>query len=140
MQWNATPTPDSASQTLESSRPALHHFQRRSGKKGSQLNLKLVSKVTSLRRSNPALLDGKYVPLNEDDKNIWLIFRSYKNQNVLVLINMSDSQQKVKLDLAAKGIKGTSAKTLAASFNAPATATLNEVTVEPYSAWIAAVQ
>ena len=141
MQWNATTNAGfSTAKPWNPVGPRYTTFNVEAERKDPNSILNWYQKVISLRRSNPALLDGKYVPLNEDDKNVLAYLRSYKNQNVLVLINMSDSQQKVKLDLAAKGIKGTSAKTLAASFNAPATATLNEVTVEPYSAWIAAVQ
>jgi alpha-glucosidase len=102
--------------------------------------LNWYQKVISLRRNNPALREGKYVALNENDPNVLAYLRSYKDQNVVVVLNMSGSPQKISLDLGSKGVKGTSAKTLAASFNAPATASPSSVTLQPFGAWIAQVQ
>jgi alpha-glucosidase len=141
MQWNATTNAGfSTAKPWNPVGPRYATYNVEAERKNPNSILNWYQRVIALRKTNPALLEGKYVPLNEDDKNVLAYLRSYKNQNVLVVLNMSGSQQKVKLDLAAKGVKGTSAKTLAASFNAPATAALNEVTVEPYSAWIAQVQ
>jgi alpha-glucosidase len=102
--------------------------------------LNWYQKVIALRKSNPALLEGKYIPLNEDDPNVLAYVRSYKGQNVLVVLNMSGSLQKVNLDLATKGVKAQSAKTLAATFKAPATASMSSITLEPFAAWIAQLQ
>jgi hypothetical protein len=53
---------------------------------------------------------------------------------------MSATPQKLKFDLADKGVKSKSARTLASSFNGPASASLDEVSVQPFGAWIAELQ
>jgi glycosidase len=82
------------------------------------------------------LLDGKYIALNEDDPNVLSYMRSYKGQNVLVVLNMSGMAQKVNLNLAAKGVRSKSAKTLLSSFAAPSEVDATEISVEPFGAWI----
>ena len=141
MQWDATANAGfSKAKPWNPVDPRYQDYNVATEKKDPNSILSWYQKVISLRRTNPALLDGKYIPLNEDDPNVLAYLRSYKDKNVLVLINMSGTQQKVRLDLASKGVKGTAAKTLAASFGAPATTTLNEVTMEPFGAWIAQLE
>jgi len=66
--------------------------------------LQFYKKLLALRHTNRALLDGNYVPLNEDDPNVISYLRQYKDQAVLVAINMSASAQPVGFDLAKHGI------------------------------------
>jgi alpha-glucosidase len=96
--------------------------------------------LLSLRHTNQALLEGKYVALNEQDPNVLSYARSYKGQNVLVVLNMSGVPQKVELNLAATGTKATSAKTLLASFAAPQKIELSEISVEPFGAWVGEIE
>ncbi|MGB8851590.1 MAG: alpha-glucosidase C-terminal domain-containing protein, partial [Candidatus Acidiferrales bacterium] len=85
---------------------------------------------------NRALLDGKYVALNEDDPNVLSYVRSYKRQNVVVVLNMSGEARKVNLNLVSKGVNAKSLKTLLSSFAAPTQVDANEISVEPFGAWI----
>ena len=94
-------------------------------------------RVLALRHTNKALLDGKYIPLNEDDPNVLSYLRSYKGENVLVVLNMSGTTQKVKLDLASKGVPAKSARTLEATFAAPEQMPVSEISIAPFGAWIA---
>jgi alpha-glucosidase len=94
-------------------------------------------KLLSLRHTDKALLDGKYIALNENDPNVLAYLRSYQGENVLVVLNMSKSLQKVNLDLASKGVQGTSANTLIASYAAPAQVSVSDVQLEPFGAIIA---
>jgi alpha-glucosidase len=96
--------------------------------------LNWYQKVIALRKTDPALLDGKYIPLNENDPNVLAYVRNYKDRNVLVVLNMSGQQQNVKLDLAGK-VTAKSSKTLAASFKG--NPSLEKLTVAPFGAWIA---
>jgi alpha-glucosidase len=96
--------------------------------------------LLTLRHTNKALLDGKYVALNETDPNVLAYLRSYKRQSVVVVLNMSGTAQKVKLDLAPSGVEAQSAKTLLASFPAPPQVTLTEVNLEPFSAWMGQIE
>lgn len=141
MQWDATANAGfSKAKPWNPVDPRYQDYNVATEKENPNSILNWYQKMISIRKSNPALLEGKYVPLNEDDPNVLAYLRSYKDKNVVVIVNMSGEQQKVKLDLGAKGMKATSAKTLAATFNTPPTATLSEVTVEPFGAWIAQVE
>jgi alpha-glucosidase len=141
MQWDATTNAGfSKAKPWNSVGPRYAQYNVSTEKKDPNSILNWYHKVISLRKTHPALLDGKYVPLNEDDQNVLAYLRSYKGQNVLVVLNMSATQQKVSLDLSSKGVKEKSAKTLAASFVFPAAASPGDITIEPFGAWIAQVQ
>ncbi|MGA8267340.1 MAG: alpha-glucosidase, partial [Candidatus Acidiferrales bacterium] len=81
-------------------------------KKDPNSILNYYRQLLSLRRTNKALLDGKYVALNEDDPNVLSYARSHKGQNVLVILNMSGEARKVNLNLASKGMNAKSLRTL----------------------------
>ncbi len=102
--------------------------------------LSYYQQLLSLRHTNKALLDGKYVELNEGDPNVLSYMRSYKGENVLVVLNMSNVAQKVILDLAAKGVHATVAKTLLSSFEADQQMPTGCIVVEPFGAWIGETQ
>lgn len=97
-------------------------------------------KLLALRHADKALLDGKYIALNENDPNVLAYVRSYQGENVLVVLNMSKSAQKVKVDLASKGVQGSSATTLVASFAAPTQVNVSNVQLEPFGAIVAKLQ
>ena len=60
----------------------------------------------TLRHTNEALLDGDYVaPERERQLSVYTYLRRYKNQAVLVVLNMSDSPQKVSLDAVVAGVQ-----------------------------------
>jgi alpha-glucosidase len=105
-------------------------------KKDPNSILNYYRQLLSLRRTNKALLDGKYVALNEDDPNVLSYARSHKGQNVLVILNMSGEARKVNLNLASKGMNAKSLRTLLSSFAAPSQVDANEISVEPFGAWI----
>ena len=98
--------------------------------------LNLYKKVLALRHTNVALLEGTYTALNEDDPNVMSYLRSYKGKAVLVALNMSATPQKAIFDLSKQGFGGNALKTLIAS---SASATGNEVTLEPFGLLIAEV-
>jgi alpha-glucosidase len=101
--------------------------------------LNYYRQLLAMRHTNPALLDGDYVPLNENDKNVLSYMRNYKGSIVLVVLNMSASSQKVNLDLASKGVRAKSAKTLLSSFSSPSQQELAAISLEPFGAWIGSV-
>jgi alpha-glucosidase len=107
-----------------------------SEKKDPNSILNFYRQLLAMRHTNKALLDGAYVALNENDANVLSYARSYRGKNVLVVLNMSASPQKANLDLAAKGLHATSAKTLLSSFVAPSQVDTREIFLEPFGAWI----
>jgi alpha-glucosidase len=141
MQWDATANAGfSQAKPWNPVDPRYKQYNVATEEKDPHSILNWYQKVISLRRTNPALLEGKYISLNEDDPNVLAYLRSYKDKNVLVVLNMSATPQKLKFDLANKGVKSKSAKTLASSFNGPASSWLDEVSVQPFGAWIAELQ
>jgi alpha-glucosidase len=88
--------------------------------------------VLELRHTNPALLDGSYAGINENDANVLSYVRMYKDHGVVVALNMSDTPQKVKLELKGKGF--ASAKVLLAT--GKTTAKGSEVSLEPFGVFI----
>ena len=97
-------------------------------------------KLLALRHTDKALLDGKYIALSENDPNVLAYVRSYQGENVLVVLNMSKSAQKVNLDLASKGVQGTSAQTMISSFTAPAQVNVSDIQLQPFGAIVAKLQ
>lgn len=104
--------------------------------------LEFYKHLLALRHQNPALLDGDYVPLNENDPNVISYLRRYKNEAVLVVINMSNRARTASFHLP--GLAATKVKTLlttansanAHSANAPG---LSSVRLEPFEVYIAEV-
>src|SRR6266849_4762212 len=75
--------------------------------------LQFYKKVLSLRHSNKALLDGRYAALNESDPNVLSYLRMYKDEAVVVALNMSGAEQRVNFDRSKNGF--ASAKSLVAT-------------------------
>jgi alpha-glucosidase len=137
MQWN-----DSANAGFSTVAPWLpvdgryRSYNVESEKQDANSILNYYRRLLALRHSNPELLEGEYIALNEDDTNVLSYARTYKGRSVVVVLNMSAAAQKVKLNLAARGLPEKSAKKLLASFATEGTVDLNEITVAPFGAWI----
>jgi alpha-glucosidase len=95
--------------------------------------LSFYKKVLKLRHTNKALLEGNYVPLNENDQNVLSYLRAYKDQTVLVALNMSGAEQKVDFAMSQHGFSST--KALVATGKSSAKGDV--VTLEPYGVFIA---
>jgi alpha-glucosidase len=97
--------------------------------------------VLALRHQDPALRDGEYVALNENDQNVLSYLRRYKDEPVLVVLNMSSSPQKVSFDLRAQGLTNSSAKTLLTTGHANReSASLRSISLEPFSVYIGKIE
>jgi len=102
--------------------------------------LNIYRSLLALRHQNRALLDGDYVALNENDANVLSYLRRYKNEAVLVVLNMSAQPQEVSFDLAAQGFAAKSAHTLLSTM-APGSKenALSHLSLEPFSVYIGTV-
>jgi len=94
--------------------------------------LEFYKRMLKLRHTNRALLDGNYTALNESDPNVLSYLRVYRDQAVLVALNMSGSVQKVNFELKRNGF--SSAKPLLATENSIAKG--DEVSLDPYGVFI----
>lgn len=111
-----------------------------SEKKDPNSILNYYRQLLTMRRTNKAMLDGKYIALNEDDPDVLSYARSYKGQNVLVVLNMSGLARTINLNLASKDVHAKVAKTLLSSFAAPSEVDPSEISLEPFGAWIGETQ
>jgi alpha-glucosidase len=99
--------------------------------------LNWYKQLLKLRHTDPALLEGKWVPLNENDENVLVYLRQHKNEAVLVALNMSENPQKVQLNLAPNGLAGAPMTTL---MSTSGTATVSgAVSLEPFGVYIGRV-
>ncbi len=102
--------------------------------------LNVYRSLLALRHQNRALLDGDYIALNENDPNVLSYLRRYKNEAVLVVLNMSSQSQQVSFDLAPQGFDAKTARTLLTTMAAGSKAnSLSHLSLEPFSVYIGAV-
>ena len=94
--------------------------------------LSFYKKMLKLRHTNKCLLDGSYLPLNENDQNVLSYLRVYKDQAVLIALNMSGTVQKADFQISKNGF--SSAKSLVATGNSSAKGDI--VTLDPYGVFI----
>jgi alpha-glucosidase len=103
--------------------------------------LNFYRRVLALRHDESALRDGEYIPLNEDDPNVLSYLRRYKDDAVLVILNMSAKPQKVSFNLKAKGISGSAANTLLTTMESNLkSAKLSSISLEPFAVYIGKIQ
>jgi glycosidase len=95
--------------------------------------------LLALRHKEPALLEGDYRALNENDPNVLSYVRRYKDEAILVVLNMSATDQKVGLDLSPLGFAAPKLSVLLTSFHKPLPGMAAELPMEPYSAFIAKI-
>jgi alpha-glucosidase len=94
--------------------------------------LEFYKQVLKLRHSNPALLDGSYIPINENDQNVLSYLRTYKDQAVVVALNMSGAEQNVNIGMSQHGFSSTNS--LIATGKSSVKGDI--VTIEPYGVFI----
>ena len=101
--------------------------------------LQFYRHLLALRRRNLALLEGDYLPLNEADPNVLSYLRRYKNEAVLVALNMSASPQLVTFDLTQQGFPAGKAKPMLTTLPTPPKGRLGKVSLESFSVYIGQV-
>jgi alpha-glucosidase len=101
--------------------------------------LQFYRHLLALRHRERALLDGDYVALNQDNPNVLSYLRRYKNEAVLVVLNMSATAQQVSFNLSAEGFPSAKATTLLTTSAAANGGPLDQVALDPFSVYIARV-
>ncbi len=100
--------------------------------------LQFYKHVLALRHTEPALREGAYVAMNENDANVLSYLRLYKNEGVLVVLNMSGGEQKLSVDLGTQGFRGSKPSTLLTTLSSPPQ-DLSQFTIEPFGVYIGKV-
>ena len=103
--------------------------------------LNLYRRLTELRRSTPALLEGEYRALLESDPNVLAYLRRDGADAVVVALNMSGASQSVRLDGAPLGLTAKDATTLL-STTGPDTGTrsLDPLSLAPFEGYVGRVK
>ncbi len=138
MQWNATPNAGFTTGIPWLPIPVsyqTHNVASEQKDPGSILNF--YRNLIALRKTNKALLDGDWVAINADDQNVLSYLRRYKNEAVIVVLNMSASPQKVSFDLSKQGFRDAQLRTLLTA--ASGGQTLPTMELEPFSVYIGEV-
>jgi len=138
MQWNV-----SANAGFSMARPWLpvppsaetHNVESELRDPGSVLNF--YKRLLFLRHHEESLLDGEYIPLNENSPGVLCYLRRYKNEAVLVVLNMSGSLQKFDVDLAPYGLAGANRSTLLTDMTGELQTGGKEMSIEPFAVYIA---
>jgi alpha-glucosidase len=103
--------------------------------------LNFYRRVLALRHQDSALRDGEYIALNENDPNVLSYLRRYKDEAVLVVLNMSSSPQKVSFDLQAQRLSASKATTMLTTGKENlGSASLKSVSLEPFGVYIGKIE
>jgi len=140
MQWNDTPNAGFTKGIPWLPVPASYQTHNVASEKADPNSvLNFYKNLLAMRHSDPALLDGDYVAVNESDANVYSYLRRYKNRAVLVVLNMSESSQTVSVDLSAQGFGAKQAKTLLTTAKAGDTQALGGISLAPYTVYVGEV-
>ena len=140
MQWNATPNAGFTTGIPWLPVPVTYQTHNVDAeKKDPNSILNFYKNLLALRHTNPALLDGDYVAVNQDDSNVYSYLRRYKGKAVLVVLNLSVNPQKVSFDLSKQGFKTGEAKTLLSTIDGGPTQQLSGISLPPYTVYIGEV-
>jgi alpha-glucosidase len=102
--------------------------------------LSVYRQLLTMRHKEPALVNGTYTALNEGDPNVLSYLRKDKDEAILVLLNMSNTSHKVKLNLESVGYASPKLSVLLSTFQQPASAgTAEDLELPPFGALIAKV-
>ena len=100
--------------------------------------LQFYKQLLAIRQRSSALLDGEYIPLNEDDPDILAYVRKQRDNAVLVVLNMSASEKLVTPGIAAKGINAARRQVLLTSLaNPPSEIAGAAILMQPYTVYLA---
>ena len=101
--------------------------------------LSFYRQLLALRHKEPALLEGDFQLLNGDDPNVLSYARRYKDEAILVMLNMSGTKQQARLDISPLGFGTARVSVLLTSSHKPLPPASGTVPMEPYSAFIAKI-
>jgi alpha-glucosidase len=141
MQWNTTTNAGFTQGKPWLPIPAsylTHNVATESADPKSILNF--YKHLLALRHQDEALLEGDYVALNQNDPNVLAYLRKYKNEAVLVALNMSSSTRVVSFDLAPQGFAGNKFSLLLSTLKTPPQKTLRQISLDPFGVYVARIE
>ena len=140
MQWNDSPNAGFSQAAPWLPIPASYKTHNVASElKDPDSVLQFYKRLLRLRHQEPALLEGDYVALNQDNPNVLSYLRRYKNEGVLVVLNMSNARQHISFDLSAEGFASAKTAPLLTTLAAPPTGRLDQVDLDPFAVYIARI-
>jgi len=140
MQWNDSPNAGFSVSTPWLPVPASYKTHNVASElEDPDSVLQFYRHLLALRHHERALLDGDYVPLNQDNPNVLSYLRRYKNETVLVVLNMSATPQQVGFNLSEHGFSAAKATTLLTTSAPAPSGQLDQVALQPFAVYIARV-
>jgi alpha-glucosidase len=140
MQWNDSPNAGFSKATPWLPVPSSYKTHNVAAELADPASvLQFYRHLLALRHQERGLLDGDYVALNQDNPNVLSYLRRYKNEAVLVVLNMSATAQHVSFNLSAQGFPSAKATTLLTTSAAATGGPLDQVALDPLSVYIARV-
>ena len=110
--------------------------------KNPDSELEWFKQLIALRRDMPALRDGGMTMLDTANPSVLSYVRSTgSGPAVVVAMNFTATPQTLTIHLAGSGVAGTTVKTLAADdASLQSITTLKDITLPPYTSWVASVE
>ncbi len=140
MQWNDSPNAGFSQATPWLPVPASYKTHNVASElQDPNSILQFYRHLLALRHQEHALLDGDYIALNQDNPNVLSYLRRYKNEGVLVVLNMSATTQQITFNLSENGFPSSRATTLLSTSALPASGQVDQIALEPFSVYIARV-
>ena len=140
MQWNGAANAGFTTGTPWLPVPAsvkTHNVEDESRDPNSVLSF--YERVLQLRKTEPALVGGAYISLNESDPEVISYLRKSKDGAVLVVLNFSAKAQNPSFDLAKQGLAGAKVTALVQNRASVADGPLQNVKLEAHGVYIGRV-
>jgi alpha-glucosidase len=101
--------------------------------------LQFYRHLLALRHQERALLYGDYVALDPDNPKVLSYLRRYKNEAVLVVLNMSASSQQISLNLSEDGFASPKATPLLTTSAVAPNGQIDQIALDPFAVYIARI-
>jgi len=143
MQWTASTGAGFTSSTKSwlpiPSSAATYNLQQEKQDPDSIFNT--YRRLIDLRKSEPALRDGTYQAINEEDPNVFAYLRKSNNSTILIALNMSAEPRTITLNINGNDTHPSTIKPL---YSSPTyetkTTSLNHLTLAPFGVLVATVK
>jgi alpha-glucosidase len=119
--------------------PSASTYNAESEKKDPNSIFNAYVRLLSLRKSEPALRDGSYETIDENNPDVFSFLRRTSDSTVVVCLNMSSKRRKVSLNLASKNVSGRSLRSLYSSSPITEAIAANSIQIEPFGVLVAKI-
>ncbi len=142
MQWSEAAHAGFTTGNPWNSVPATYHsYNVADESKDPNSILNWYKGLLALRHTNPALLEGKYIALDENDPNVFSYLRKSNHAAVIVLINMSASPRNLDFDLSSQGLNAAAVRTLMTTeASLKSVSSVQHLQLEPFAVYIGEVK